>query len=116
MTFKLGELFCGPGGIAWGATHADIGNPDFTIVHQWANDYDADTCDTYRHNICPDSPNSVYHEDIRKLSNPTCKVLAIFSKQYNTEYYNKCTYLSKGIIINALPNDVKDELELSELS
>lgn len=65
--FRLGELFCGPGGIAWGATHADIGNPDFTIVHQWANDYDADTCDTYRHNICPDSPNSVYHEDIRKL-------------------------------------------------
>ena len=26
MIFKLGELFCGPGGIAWGATHADIGN------------------------------------------------------------------------------------------
>ena len=44
MKFKLGELFCGPGGIAWGATHADIGDNDFAIVHQWANDYDADTC------------------------------------------------------------------------
>ena len=42
MKFKLGELFCGPGGIAWGATHADIGDNDFAIVHQWANDYDAD--------------------------------------------------------------------------
>lgn len=67
MPYRLGELFCGPGGIAWGATHADIGNPEFTIVHQWANDYDASTCDTYRHNICPDAPQTVYHEDIRKF-------------------------------------------------
>lgn len=65
MKFKLGELFCGPGGIAWGATHADIGDDDFAIVHQWANDYDADTCKTYRKNICPDDPQSVYHADIR---------------------------------------------------
>ena len=21
--FRLGELFCGPGGLAWGATHAN---------------------------------------------------------------------------------------------
>lgn len=67
MPFRLGELFCGPGGIAWGATHADIGNPEYTIVHQWANDYDADTCATYRANICPDAPETVYHEDIRKF-------------------------------------------------
>ncbi len=65
MIYRLGELFCGPGGIAWGATHADIGNPDFRIVHQWANDYDSSTCDTYRRNICPDKPNTVYHADIR---------------------------------------------------
>ena len=32
MIFKLGELFCGPGGLAWGATHADIGNPNFKIT------------------------------------------------------------------------------------
>lgn len=67
MPFRLGELFCGPGGIAWGATHADIGNPEYAIVHQWANDYDADTCATYRANICPDAPDTVYHEDIRKF-------------------------------------------------
>ena len=67
MPYRLGELFCGPGGIAWGALHADIGNPEYTIVHQWANDYDASTCDTYRYNICPDAPQTVYHEDIRKL-------------------------------------------------
>ena len=67
MIYRLGELFCGPGGIAWGATHADIDNPDFSIVHQWANDYDASTCDTYRRNICPDKPETVYHADIHKF-------------------------------------------------
>lgn len=67
MIYRLGELFCGPGGIAWGATNADIGDPDYKIVHQWANDYDANTCETYRNNICPNSPKSVYHEDIREL-------------------------------------------------
>lgn len=67
MVFKLGELFCGPGGIAWGATNADIGNNNYKIVHEWANDYDKNTCETYRHNICPDNPKSVYHKDIREF-------------------------------------------------
>lgn len=67
MIYRLGELFCGPGGLAWGATHADIGNPEWGITHQWANDYDENTCQTYRHNICPDNPASVYHADIRKF-------------------------------------------------
>lgn len=68
MIFKLGELFCGPGGIAWGALNADIGNDDYKIVHQWSNDYDKNTCETYRHNICPDNPKSVYHKDIREFN------------------------------------------------
>lgn len=67
MIFKLGELFCGPGGLAYGAMNAHISNPEFKIVHQWANDYDANTCDTYRYNICPNEPNTVYHADIRKF-------------------------------------------------
>lgn len=65
--FKLGELFCGPGGLAWGATHADIGNKDFKIVHAWSNDYDLDTCRTYTRNICPDNTDSVICGDVRKL-------------------------------------------------
>lgn len=68
MKFRLGELFCGPGGIAWGAMNAAIENTDYRIVHQWANDYDKDTCNTYRHNICPNNPQSVYHEDIRQFN------------------------------------------------
>ena len=68
MIFRLGELFCGPGGLAYGAINAQIENEDFRIVHQWANDYDEDTCKTYTHNICPDHPETVYHADIRKFN------------------------------------------------
>lgn len=67
MIYKLGELFCGPGGIACGALNAHIENPDYSIVHQWSNDYDLNTCETYRHNICPDNPETVYHADIRNF-------------------------------------------------
>lgn len=67
MIFRLGELFCGPGGIARGATTANINNPEWGISHQWANDYDRDTCDTYTHNICPTRPESVICGDIREL-------------------------------------------------
>ena len=63
MIYRLGELFCGPGGIGWGATNADIGNDDFRIVHHWANEYDESTCETYRYNICPNTPQTVYHGD-----------------------------------------------------
>ncbi|WZL82368.1 DNA cytosine methyltransferase [Vallitaleaceae bacterium 9-2] len=67
MRFELGELFCGPGGIAHGATTARIENEEFQIVHKWANDYDQDTCNTYAYNICPEHPESVICEDVRKL-------------------------------------------------
>ena len=66
--FELGELFCGPGGLALGATTAVIENKDYSIVHKWANDLDKDTCDTYRHNICPDDKDSVICQDVRELN------------------------------------------------
>lgn len=65
--FRLGELFCGPGGLALGAIQARISDPDYRIVHEWANDYDLDTCNTYRRNICPDDIESVVHGDVREL-------------------------------------------------
>ncbi|MBP5470124.1 MAG: DNA (cytosine-5-)-methyltransferase, partial [Candidatus Riflebacteria bacterium] len=67
MIFKLGELFCGPGGLALGAKLATIEKSDYKIVHAWANDYDQDTCDTYISNICPESPNSVICCDVKEL-------------------------------------------------
>ena len=65
--FRLGELFCGPGGLAWGAINAKIDNPEYKIVHKWANDYDASTCETYRRNICPNDRDSVICGDVRQL-------------------------------------------------
>lgn len=67
MKFTLGELFCGPGGLAYGATQARIQDPAYGIVHKWANDYDQSTCDTYTYNICPKDPESVICGDVRKL-------------------------------------------------
>ena len=66
--FKLGELYCGPGGLACGAlrSHSDDGR--LSLIHAWANDYDADTCETYRKNICPENPESVYCGDVRELN------------------------------------------------
>lgn len=65
--FKLGELFCGPGGLALGALTASINKPQYRIVHKWANDYDQDTCNTYCKNICPADPESVICKDVKKL-------------------------------------------------
>ena len=66
-SFKMGELFCGPGGIACGALRAQSSDGKFVVTHAWANDYDSDTCETYRKNICPDSPQTVHCGDVRQL-------------------------------------------------
>jgi len=69
MFFKLGELFCGLGGISLGAKNAvPVSNgSEWAIKHVWATDYDKDSCETYRLNICPETPKSVICRDIRKL-------------------------------------------------
>ena len=70
MKFRLGELFSGPGGIALGTTSAKVqaGSTVFSIEHVWANDHDADSCNTYRRNICPTQPTTVICRDVRKLA------------------------------------------------
>ena len=70
MIFNLGELFCGPGGLALGAASSKIikDNEEYSITSIWANDYDKDTCETYRQNICPEHPDKVICRDIHKLN------------------------------------------------
>ncbi|MDC7278061.1 DNA cytosine methyltransferase [Butyrivibrio fibrisolvens] len=68
MEFKLGELYCGPGGLACGALRSTSDDGLLSISHAWANDYDYDTCATYTKNICPDNPDSVYCGDVRDLN------------------------------------------------
>ena len=65
--FRLGELFCGPGGLAYAAVNSQIEDSEYKIIHKWSNDYDLDTCKTYTRNICPNDPESVIGGDVRKL-------------------------------------------------
>lgn len=69
INFKFGELFCGPGGLAFGAIESFAENSEniYKMQHAWANDYHQDTCKTYVRNICPENPNSVVCQDVRKL-------------------------------------------------
>lgn len=66
MEFRLGELFCGPGGLGLGASLASVenGGEKYAISHAWANDFDKDSCATYCMNIGPDR---VIAGDVRKL-------------------------------------------------
>nr|WP_157311355.1 DNA (cytosine-5-)-methyltransferase [Microbacterium sp. MAH-37] len=47
----MGELFSGPGGMALGARLAAQNVEGVDLRHAWANDYDLDTCRTYKRNI-----------------------------------------------------------------
>ena len=67
MYFRLGELFCGPGGLAKGALTADIGDDKWKIKHYRASDFDSSTCETYRRNICPGNEDSVICKDVHAL-------------------------------------------------
>jgi len=52
--FKLAELFCGPGGLALGATSATAYNQKgerYGVKSVWANDIDQSMCRTYARNI-----------------------------------------------------------------
>ena len=52
LDIRMGEFFCGPGGIAHGLDLASASFGDrVRVEHVWANDFDRDTCDTYASNI-----------------------------------------------------------------
>lgn len=51
QTYRMGELFSGPGGMALGARLAAQAVEGVALRHAWANDYDLDTCKTYKRNI-----------------------------------------------------------------
>lgn len=78
-TFRLGELFCGPGGIAWGAHCAVSDDGKMSISHAWANDFDPDTCETYKKNICGGDDGSVYCCDVRELDIPSLGPIDAFA-------------------------------------
>ena len=56
----------------------------------------------FRYGKKGDFPVTLYKEDVRKLSQPTNRVLAIFVRDYKQQSYTKCTYLSKGQKVSKL--------------
>jgi len=68
--FKFAELFCGPGGLSYGAILANVSNgtPGPKIKPVWANDIDEDTCKTYAQNIHPDNPEAVICSPVEELT------------------------------------------------
>jgi DNA (cytosine-5)-methyltransferase 1 len=67
MKFSLGELFCGPGGMALGAHLAAANVRGVSVKHAWANDFDDATCKTYLRNIPGATADSVVCRDVREL-------------------------------------------------
>lgn len=68
---KIGELFCGPGGIALGAELAnETIQRDLStkLTHAWAVDYHPETIHTYLNNIKGASEQSVICADVRSFS------------------------------------------------
>lgn len=70
MKYRLGELFCGPGGLALGARKAKVKNKNgvlYEIEHAFANDIDPFACRTYERNICKGDGCHIVAGDVRKL-------------------------------------------------
>jgi len=77
MVLRLGELFCGPGGIALGAKLASV--EGISIEHAWAVDYDKDSCETYKRNIIPQNSKIVIQKDVRNLDIDSLKPIDFFA-------------------------------------
>ena len=65
----------------------------------------------FRSGRAADIPVTLYNENVKKLSNPTCKVMAIFVKEYHSVRYGECTYLSKGYEIGRFSDTIKKQLD-----
>lgn len=79
IKLKYGELFCGPGGMGLGAkkTIVKYNQNTYRIKHQWASDYDKDSCLTYKHNVS--SKGKVFHKDVKNLDIKSLGKIDIFS-------------------------------------
>lgn len=66
--FRLGEMFCGPGGIGLGAKMASDSRVGSAVIrHSWALDYHHDTVETYRQNINDVPHDQVFTADVREF-------------------------------------------------
>ncbi len=80
VVLRYGELFSGPGGLGLGAKNAtvELGGTKLILKHEWASDYDQDSCNTYKNNLCNDH-GRVICEDIRKLDIDSLSPVDVFA-------------------------------------
>ena len=66
--YRIGELFAGAGGMAWGTHKAKYESNGVIhgFTHAWVNDMDKDACDTLAHNL-PISKNNVHCQKVEDL-------------------------------------------------
>lgn len=63
---RVGEMFCGPGGIGLALNRTHTARTAFE--HVFATDYDADTCRTYKQNVLKGNPEAqIICRDVRDL-------------------------------------------------
>jgi DNA (cytosine-5)-methyltransferase 1 len=69
MKFRFGELFCGPGGLSFGAMRARFTHKGVVYAnqHAFATDMDPDSCRTYANNICNGDDSHVYCRNIHEM-------------------------------------------------
>lgn len=79
--YRLGEIYSGPGGLAFGAINSKLRskNTEYRFIHEWACDYDKDSCSTFIHNIEGANQNTVFYKDIKNLSIETLKKIDGFA-------------------------------------
>ena len=79
--FKMGELFCGPGGLAVGAKRASVeaAGKTWKINPEWASDADYDTCATYAHNIHKGHEDRVHYTRVEDLKFNTLPKIDAFA-------------------------------------
>lgn len=84
MTYKIGSLYAGVGGIDKGMQQAG-----FEIA--WANEYDLHACETYRLNHAPDKliEDDVYNLDISKLGSIDILVAGFPCQPFSVAGYQK---------------------------
>ncbi len=91
--YRLGELFCGPGGIGLAAKLTRVKKNGFKagFTHVWATDYDKDSCMTYKSNL---KTKHVLHMPIEEL----------FKKKNNLKKLSSIDCLAFGFPCNDFSN------------
>lgn len=64
----------------------------------------------FRFGKTADIPVTLYNEDVKKLSRPARKVLAIYSKMFDEQNFSVCTYMAKDVDKELFPESIASKI------